>query len=54
MKHINIKFHHVRSLIADKAVDAKYITIGFQRVDILTKSLGALKFISNCLMLLSE
>ena len=44
-ERIDIKFHHVRSLIADKAVDAKYITIGFQRVDILTKSLGALKFI---------
>ena len=53
-ERIDIKFHHVRSLIADKAVDAKYITIGFQRVDILTKSLGALKFISNRLMLLGE
>ena len=53
-KHIDIKSHHVRSLVADKAVDVKYIETGFQKADILTKSLGALKFISNRLMLLGE
>ena len=52
--HIGIKFHHVRSLVADKVVDVKYIKTGFQKADILTKSLGALKFISNRLMLLGE
>ena len=30
-KHINIKFHHVRSLIADKVVDVKYIKTGSKR-----------------------
>ena len=49
-KHINIKFHHVRSLVADKVVDVKYIKSGFQKADILTKSLGARKFISNHLL----
>ena len=53
-KYIDIKFHHVRSLVADKVVDVKYIETGFQKADILTKSLGALKFISNRLMLLGE
>ena len=53
-KHIDIKFHRVRSLVADKVVDVKYIMTGFQKADILTKSLGALKFILNRLMLLGE
>ena len=53
-KHIDIKFHHVGSLVADKVVDVKYIKTGFQKADILTKSLGALKFTSNRLTLLGE
>ena len=54
-KYIDIKFHHVRSLVADKVVDVKYMKkTGFQKADILTKRLGALKFISNRLMLLGE
>ena len=53
-KHTDIKFHHVGSLVANKVVDVKYIKTGFQKADILTKSLGALKFISNRLMLLGE
>ena len=53
-KHIDIKFHHIRSLVADKVVDVKYIKTGFQKADILTKSLSALKFVSNRLMLLGE
>ena len=53
-KHIDIKFHHVGSLVADKVVDVKYIKTDFQNADILTKSLGALKFILNRLMLLGE
>ena len=53
-KHIDIKFHHVRSLVAGKVVDVKHIKAGFQKADILTKSLGAIKFISNRLMLLGE
>ena len=53
-KYIDIKFHHVRSLVAGKVVDVKHIKAGFQKADILTKSLDALKFISNRLMLLGE
>ena len=53
-KHIDIKFHHVGSLVADKVVDAKYNKTGFQTANIPTKSLGALKFISSRIMLLGE
>ena len=53
-KHIDVKIHHVRSVVADNVVDVKYIETGFQKADILTKSLGALKFISNRLMLFGE
>ena len=53
-KHIDIKFHYVRSLVADKVVDAKYNKTGFQTANIPTKSLGALKFISSRIMLLGE
>ena len=53
-KHTDVKFHHVRSLVADKVVDVKYIETGFQKADILTISLGAVKFISNRLLLLGQ
>ena len=53
-KHIDVNFHHVRSLVADNVVDVKYIETGFRKADILTKSLGALKFISSRLMLFGE
>ena len=51
-KHIDVKFHHVRSLVADGVVDVTYIKTELQRADILTKSLGAVKFFKNRLMLL--
>ena len=41
----DIRYNHVKSLVADKVVDVKYIKTGFQKADILTKSLDALKFI---------
>ena len=54
-KHKHVKFHHVRSLIADNVVvDVEHIETDFQKADILTRSLGALKFISNRLMLFGE
>ena len=53
-KHIGIKSHHVRSLVASKVVDVKHIKADFQKADNLTKSLRAPKFISNRLMLLGE
>ena len=46
-KHIDIKFHHMRSLVAKGVVDVKYIETNLQRADILTKSLGAVKFLKN-------
>jgi len=51
-KHIDIKFHHVRSLVAKGVVDVKYVETDLQRADILTKSLGAVKFLKNRLLLL--
>ena len=53
-KHIDIKFHHVKSLVADEEEDVKYIRTGFQKAEILTKSLGAHKFILNRLILLRK
>ena len=50
--HIDIKFHHVRSLVAKGVVGVKYIETDLQRADILTKSLGAVKFLKNRLLLL--
>ena len=51
-KHIDVKFRHVRSLGADGIVDVAYIETELQRADILTKSLGAVKFLKNRLLLL--
>ena len=38
-KHTDVKFHHVRSLVADGVVDVTYIKTELQRADILTLSL---------------
>ena len=51
-KHINVIFHHVRSLVADGVVNVTYLKTELQRADILTKSLGAVKFLRNRLRLL--
>eukprot|EP00752_Nemacystus_decipiens_P002677 g2503.t1 len=53
-KHIDVKYHHVRSLISDKVVEVKKIGTDFQKADMLTKSLGAVKFLRNRLSLLGE
>ena len=53
-KHIDVKYHHVRSLIEDKVVDVQKIGTDCQKADMLTKSLGAVKFIRNRLSLLGE
>ena len=50
--HIDVKFHHVRSLLADGVVDATHLKTELQRADILTKSLGTAKFLKNRLLLL--
>ena len=51
-KHIDVNFHHVRSLVADGVVDVTYVKTELQRADILNKSLGAVKFLQNRLLLL--
>ena len=51
-EHIDVKFHHVRSLVAEGVVDVTYIKTELQRADVLTKSLGAVKFLKNRLLLL--
>ena len=51
-KNIDVKFHHVRSLVADGVVDVTYIKTELERVDILTKSSADVKFLNNRLRLL--
>ena len=51
-KHTDVKFHHVRSLVADGVVDVTYIKTELERVDILTKSSADVKFLNNRLRLL--
>ena len=46
-KHIDVKVHHVRSLVAEGVVDVTHIKTQLQRADILTKPLGAVKFLKN-------
>ena len=50
--HIDVKFHHVRSLVAEGIVDVSYIWTELLRADILTTSWGAVKFFKNRLLLL--
>ena len=51
-EYIDVKFHHVRSHVAEGVVDVTYIKAELQRANILTKSLGAVKFLKNRLLLL--
>ena len=51
-KHIDVKFHHVGSLVADGVVDVTFLKTELQSADILAKSLGAVKFLKNRLLLL--
>ena len=53
-KQIHVKFHRGRFFAADNEVDVKYNKTGFQKADILTKILGALKYIPIRLMLLGK
>lgn len=54
-KHIDLRYHDVRSLVKKAIVDVHYIRTDLQKGDILTKRLGAMKFLkSNCMMLMSE
>ena len=49
-KHIDLRFHHVRSLTAEGVVDVTYIKTELQRTDIITKRLGAANFPKNRLV----
>ena len=53
-KHVDIKFHHVRSLVKENVVNPTYISTDLQKADIFTKRLGAVKFLRNRLMLMGE
>lgn len=45
MKHIAVKYHHVRDTIEKGLVELKYIPTGEQTADIMTKGLGKSQFI---------
>ena len=51
-KHIDVKFHHVMSLLADGVVDVTCVGTELPRAGILRKSLVAVKFLKNRLLLL--
>ena len=53
-KHVDIKFHHVRSLVKENVVNPTYISTDLQKADIFTKRFGAVKFLRNRLMLMGE
>ena len=42
-KHIDIKIHHIRSLVEKDVVKVEHLPTDFQRADILTKGLGPMK-----------
>lgn len=44
MKHINNKYHCIRSLVQDGVVKLQYIMMDEQAADVLTKSLPNKKF----------
>ena len=43
-KHVDIRFHFIRSLVADKVIDLKFCCSEDQLADVLTKPLSAQKF----------
>nr|AAK26118.1 putative gag-pol polyprotein [Oryza sativa Japonica Group] len=43
-KHIRIKYHFIRSCLEERSIKASYINTQDQLVDLLTKSLGRVKF----------
>ena len=44
-KHIDTKYNYIRECIEEKRVDVEYVCTSDQLADILTKSLGRLKFL---------
>ena len=50
-KHIDVRFHFVRSLVLDGKLNVHYIPTEHNIADILTKGLGRVKFASHRLLL---
>lgn len=48
--HVEVKHHRVRSLLADEVAEVMYMKTDLLKADILTKSLGAVKFLRNHLL----
>ena len=44
-KHIDTKYHYIRECVEEKRIGVKYVSTEDQLADILTKSLGRLKFL---------
>ena len=44
-KHIDTKYHYIRECVEEKRIDVNYVGTDDQLADILTKSLGRLKFL---------
>ena len=45
IKHIHRRFHFIRECVENEQVEVKYVPGSEQRADILTKSLGRVKFV---------
>jgi hypothetical protein len=43
-KHIDIRYHFIRGFLEDRSINASFINTSDQLADILTKSLGRVKF----------
>jgi hypothetical protein len=43
-KHIRVKYHFIKGCLEDGSVEANYINTKDQVADLLTKSLGRVKF----------
>lgn len=44
-KHIDMRYHYIRDLVAEKVVDIKYCSTHEQLADVLTEALPNEKFI---------
>jgi hypothetical protein len=43
-KHINIKYHHVRELVAERTIEVRWMPTAEQQADLLTKALAKQPF----------
>ena len=50
-KHIDLRFHFIRECIEEGRVDIEHISTDGQLADVLTKSLGCVKFLEMRLKL---